>query len=435
MNQNIRIAHENNATVLPNGTVQSRICFETKRNNNIMVLGTSGSGKTRCIVIPNICTMNGSYIITDPKGNLYRNYSAMLKQHGYKVIHLDFIHPERSQKYNPFTYIRNSDDIMKLSKMVVYSESTGKEPDPFWNHASEMLLSALISFLIEVKKLNTMYHVPELAKWKCNFLDVYSLLDMIDPDSISDGKICEIDREFHLLERLWKQYMKTDSSACRQWKKFNQNPPKTLACVVMTLNSIVSELDTDGIRLMLSENEINIEEIAMQKTAVFVEISDTDRSKDLLANIFYSQAMNTLCMVADAQHDSRLPIPVQFILDDFGTNCRINGFENMIANIRSREISVMLMLQSQSQLECSYGVSAHTILENCDTTIYMGGNDSATAEIIARRCNVPVYQVLNMPISTNWIIRRGEKPVFGNTIDLTEYELLPERQKTPELTF
>lgn len=434
MNQNIKLAHQSNATVLPNGTLQSRISWQTKRNNNIMVLGTSGSGKTRGLVMPNICAMLGSYVISDPKGNLYRNYSAQFQQNGYHVIHLDFIHPENSQKYNPFAYLQNSDDIMRLSKMIVYAEATGNEPDAFWNHSSELLFSTLIAFLMEVNQLQQKYYVPEFVKWEYNLLDIYTLLDMIDPESISDNKPCEIDREFHLLERIWKQYEKTESVACRMWRKFNQNPPKTLACVVMTLHSILTELDTAGIRQMLSRNEVDFASIGSQKTIVFVEISDTDRSKDLLANIFYSQAMNALCTFADSKPDSRLPVPVQFILDDFGTNCKIKGFENMIANIRSREISVMLMLQSQTQLEANYGVSAHTIMENCDTTIYMGGNDPVTAETIAKRCNVPVYQILNMPISTNWVICRGEKPVFGHTIDISEYELLPVRSRFTERT-
>lgn len=426
----IREAHRINATVLPNGTLQSRKCYETKLNNNILIFGTSGSGKTRGAVIPNICTMLDSYIISDPKGSLYRNYAPMLQRHGYRIVHLDFICPERSQKYNPLLYVRSSDDIMKLAKMIVYSDSTGKEPDPFWNHASVMLFSTLISFLVEMHTLKTRYHEPEAEEWNCTLLDIPRLLDCINPEMISDGKICEIDRQFQKLQRLWQQYTAKESSACRQWKKFNQNPPRTLATVVMTLYSALAELDTEGIRSMTSGDETRIAEIGQQKTAVFVEISDTDRSKDLFANIFYGQAMNLLCSVADAQKDSRLPVPVQFILDDFGTNCRIDGFENMIANIRSRSISVMLLLQSQSQLESSYGISAHTIMENCDTTIYMGGNDSATAGVIAKRCNVPVYRILNMELCSNWTIRRGSEPKFGRTVDISEYQLLPERDRT-----
>ena len=423
MNQNIKIAHQSNATVLPNGTLQSRNCYETRRNNNYLIFGTSGSGKTRNIVKPNICSMVGSYVISDPKGNLYRNYATMFLKNGYKVTHMDFIHPECSQNYNPLHDLHTSDDIMKLSKMIVYSDYTGKENDPFWNHAALMLLSALISFLIEVRDLKIKYHDMELACWNCYLMEIPILLTCMNPDAISKNKICQMDKYFQILQRLWRQYTGKESSAYRQWKKFTQNPEKTLATVIMTLNAKLAELDTEGIRKMTSSNDICMDEIGMKKSAIFVEISDTDRSKDLLANIFYWQAMNRLCTIADAQSDSQLPVPVQFILDDFGTNCRIEGFENMIANIRSRGISAMLMLQSASQLEASYQVSAHTIMENCDTTIYMGGNDYITAELIAKRCNVPVHRILNMPVGTNWIIRRGIQPQFHRTVDFAEYEL------------
>lgn len=428
MNNNIIQAHYSNATILPNGTLQSRNSFETRLNNNVLIFGTSGSGKTRSAVIPNICTMLDSYIISDPKGNLFRNYAPMLRQHNYKIVHLDFIHPERSQKYNPLEYLYSSDDVMKLARMIVYSQSNGRESDPFWNQANVMLMSALITYLLEIQQLKTKYHAPEVAQYNCSLMELPDLLACINPDEISKGKICEMDRYFHVLQRLWKYYTGKESSACRQWKKFNQNPEKTLATVIMTMNAVLAEMDTDGIRKMTVEDEVHIEQIGLQKTAVFVEISDTDRSKDLFANIFYSQAMNVLCNLADMQPSSSLPIPVRFLLDDFGTNCRIEGFENMIANIRSRGISAMLMLQSKAQLEASYDVSAHTIMENCDTTVYMGGNDHATAEVIAKRCNMPIHRILNMPLGMNWTLRRGTQPYMSRTVDIDEYELLPEQE-------
>ena len=146
-------------------------------------------------------------------------------------------------------------------------------------------------------------------------------------------------------------------------------------------------------------NTVDFKAIGQEKTIVFLGISDTDRSKDLLANIFYSQAMNELCTFADEEcKDNRLPVPVRFILDDFGTNARIHGFENMISNIRSRDISAALILQSEAQLKQWYGASSHTILDNCDTIVYMGGNDVETARMISERCNQPLQKVLNMPI-------------------------------------
>lgn len=189
-------------------------------------------------------------------------------------------------------------------------------------------------------------------------------------------------------------------------------------------------LETPEINKLMSDDDVDIMSIAQKKTVVFVEISDTDRSKDFLANLFYSQAMNILCSYADENCEGgRLPVPIRFILDDFGTNCRIEGFENMISNIRSREISAMIILQSRSQLISGYGENAHTIIDNCDTMIYMGGNDIETARMISTRCNKPVHRVPDMPVGTNRVFRRGERPVFSETKDITMYSIdtLPTR--------
>ena len=177
-------------------------------------------------------------------------------------------------------------------------------------------------------------------------------------------------------------------------------------------------------------NTVDFKAIGQEKAIVFLGISDTDRSKDILANIFYSQAINELCSFADEEcKGNRLPIPVRFILDDFGTNAQIHGFENMISNIRSRDISAALILQSETQLRHGYGESSHNIIDNCDTIIYMGGNDVETARMISERCNQPLLKVLNMPIGTNWIFRRGEQPKFSETIDLSEYCIIEKGYK------
>ena len=188
---------------------------------------------------------------------------------------------------------------------------------------------------------------------------------------------------------------------------------------------MITTFDTEGMRYMTSgDRTVDLKAIGKEKVIVFLGISDTDRSKDVIANIFYSQAMNELCSFADEEcEDSRLPVPVRFILDDFGTNCRICGFENMISNIRSRGISAVLILQSESQLTQGYGESSHTILGNCDTIVYMGGNDVETARMISERSNQPLHKILEMPLGTNWLFRRGSAPKFSHTADLSEYHI------------
>jgi type IV secretion system protein VirD4 len=183
-----------------------------------------------------------------------------------------------------------------------------------------------------------------------------------------------------------------------------------------------SAIDTEELAEMMKYDEIDIKSIGMRKTAVFVEVSDSDRSMDTLINMFFTQAMNQLCTYADEDCiDNQLPVPVRFFMDDFATNCRIDNFENMVSNIRSRKISVILILQSLAQLEESYGKSAHTIADDCDTLIYMGGNDPETAHSIAIRCNKTTNTILHMPLKTSWIFRRGEKPYMCKNMELDDY--------------
>lgn len=183
--------------------------------------------------------------------------------------------------------------------------------------------------------------------------------------------------------------------------------------------------DTRELREMLSYDETNIQDIGKKKTALFVVVSDMDRSFDKLANIFFTQAMAELCRVADQEcEDQRLPLPVRFILDDFATNCKIEQFPRMISSIRSRGISTMLMIQSESQLRTSYTTDDKTIISNCDTYVYLGGNDVETAQAVAHRCDVPLRKILEMPVGTCWIFRRGEKAYNGKIFDLDQYQQL-----------
>lgn len=405
-------AHRSASMILPNGQLYCMDTMRTRLNNNVIILGTSGSNKTRSTVIPNILSCVGSYIVTDPKGNLYDRYGAYMREQGYQVRHLDLIHPERSDHYNPLRYIHSTNDILKLSNQIVYAgPSMARSNDPFWERASEMLLSAMIGYILEGGKEVT----PNLH-------GVIRMLSNIDTDKLSSGRECELDRMFRRLREQRAEAGEEESWAYQQYQKFRNTPPKTYDCVIITLQAILGGLDTKEIREMMREDVFDLPSIGSEKTIVFVEISDTDRSKDTLANIFYSQAMNELCSWADEVcPNSALEIPVRFILDDFGTNCRIDGFQNMISNIRSRNISAMLILQSESQLMAGYGDSAHTIMDNCDTLVYTGGNDVETAAMISKRSDRSLRQILYMPVGTNWLFRRGQQPLFSRTVDLSEY--------------
>lgn len=411
---NICDASTDKLYILPNGETFDFDPMKTRLNNNVMVIGGSGSSKTRGVVIPNTLAATGSYIISDPKGSIFRKYSGYMQKRGYNVIHLDFIHPDRSDGYNMFDYVESPNDILKLAHYMVYAGKNSESiADPFWDSSSEILLSSLIGSLI-----------ASGIRDKSNIAGITELLTMIDAQSLEAGGKCKLDYYFDKL--CLRTQGKNDIAewSRKQFNKFRQTPPKTLNCILTTLQGTIGNLDTPEINQMMLQTTIEFEKLGTEKTVVFVEVSDTDRSKDILINTFYTQAINALCTFADERcENSSLPVPVRFFLDDFGTNCKIEGFENMISNIRSRNISALIVLQSESQLMKGYGFSAHTIIDNCDTLIYMGGNDVDTATTIAKRANKPLSRILDMPVGTNWVFRRGEKPRYSRTIDIDEYTM------------
>lgn len=393
-----------NEMIIAEGVSYSLNCYETKLNNNVLVVGTSGAGKTRSIVTPNLLQATGSYVVSDPKGNLYEKYGPYLKNQGYEVKKLDFTDPENSAHYNFFKYIRKTQDINKISHMIIYSKGQdGYKPDPFWDEASELLLQALIAYLYEGFRSSEQ-----------NLRSVQKLIDACNIDENDSGSATILDK---LMEAHEKEY--EDSYAVSQYKKFRVAAGKTLKSILISLNARIGQFDTPELRELTKYDTIRISGIGMKPSAVFVVVSDTDRSLDGLANLFFTQAMNELCWQADKRcKGNTLPVPVRFILDDFATNCKIAEFPRMIASIRSRGISTMLMIQSEAQLEEGYNKDARTIIGNCDTYVYLGGNDVDTAEAVARRCDVPLKKILNMPVETNWIFRRGQEPVNSKNYNI-----------------
>lgn len=381
-------------------------CYETQLNNNVLVVGASGAGKTRSIVTPNLLEATGSYIVSDPKGNLYRQYYPYLTEQGYSVKILDFTNPESSDRYNFFDYINSTQDIVSIAHMLIYNSENKSYQDPFWDQASQLLLQALISYLIERQ-------VPEER-------NLHSLLKLVNI-CCSNG---DLDHKETLMDSLMKDHARAnpDSYAVRTYEKFRTAASKTLRSILITVNAKLGLFDTPEIKKMTETDDIDISWVGKRKTAVFVVVSDTDRSMDPLVNLFFTQAMNQLCRFADKVcKNNCLPVPVRFILDDFATNCKIAEFPRMIASIRSRGISTMLMIQAESQLVKCYGDDWATIIGNCDTYVYLGGNDVKTAQAVAERADVPVKKILNMPVGTNWVFRRGQAPTNGRNFNLEAY--------------
>lgn len=400
-----------NRMILGENQIYSLDCYETQLNNNVLIVGTSGSGKTRSVVTPNILEASGSYVISDPKGSLYKKYGKYLQQKGYKVKKLDFANNNNTCHYNFFHYIHNTRDILKMAHILM-AENKESSADPFWVESSEILLQAVMGYLYETCDLE-----------ECTLNNILWLISLCTVEEFdADSKT--------MLDKLFDDYRKVnpDSFAVGQYDKFRIAAGRTLKSIMISVNARLASYDIPEIRDMTKTDDIDIVSIGEEKTALFVVVSDTDRSLDGLANIFFTQAMNELCNHADNNCiNESLPIHVRFILDDFATNCRIYDFPRMIASIRSRNISAMIIIQSEGQLRNFYKDDDKTIIGNCDSYLYLGCNDVNTAIEISKRANVPLSKILYMPVGTNWLFRRGQEPINGTNINLDKYLVQNER--------
>lgn len=388
--------------ILGNDQVYSLDCFETKLNNNVLVVGGSGSGKTTGVVIPNIEEAFGSYIITDPKGNLYRKLGSSLKEKGYRVLNLDLSMPNGHTGYNFFDYIETEQDVIKVAHILMCGAGHGgfDGHNAYFYQTGELMLGSAIA---SVKWLES--YKPDL---KCldPLLNYCQRSLMGGPNKNYDPSAPD-------------DYEEWASLSDRLAVNLHDLASDTASSISSTIASVLGKLNTKGVEdMMLSnKNKIDIKDIGRRKTALFVTVSDTDRSMDVLVNIFSTQAMNVLCRYADTEcKNESLPVPVRFIMDDFATNCTIEDFPRMISSIRSRNISAMIMIQAESQLEDRFGKEAFTIISNCDSYLYMGGNDLETAKRVAERADIPFKKVLYMPVGTNWLFRRGQEPINGKNI-------------------
>ena len=392
-----------NSMILAQDQFYSLNCHETQLNNNVLVVGTSGAGKTRSIVTPNLLQATGSYILSDPKGNLYRQYKDYLEEQGYTVRKLDFTNPTDSAHYNFFKYINSTQDIVKIAHMLIYQRKEGGHSDPFWDEASQLLVQSVMAYLKEA--------------WGAEEQTLHKIMKLIATFE-SNG---DLNMSKSALDRLMREWGEEhpDSYAISAYNQFRVAADKTLRSILISTNARLGRFDTPELNHLMADDDIDIASIGRKKTALFVIVSDTDRSLDGLVNIFFTQAMNELCRYADTRcKNYSLPVPVRFILDDFATNCKIEEFPRMIASIRSRGISTMLMIQAESQLTESFGYDGRTIIGNCDTYVYLGGNDMDTAKAVAERCDLPVKKILNMPVGRNWIFRRGQNPIYGENFNL-----------------
>lgn len=399
--------------ILAEGRTTSNDTWATGRNNNDLIIGPSGAGKTRGYVLPNILQCNESIIVTDTKGALHGQVGHILAKHGYDVLEINLSDCLASPTgYNPLEYVRydghrdkySEQDIMTVAAAIVPDEP--RNDDPYWHRAARMLLESLIGYVLEClpEDEHDLTSAVELFQ-RLNdgtFDRLISELGEINPDSfaVSRYKMCASCRQ---AERMW-------------------------ASVVGILAEKLSVLTFDGARALLTNKKrIDFRALGHKKTAVFLGISDTDRSMDRLAGLFYSQALHVLSDEADHSPGHRLAVPVRLILDDFAAGAPIEDFDKITSVIRSREISVSIILQSVTQLEALYGAArAATIINNCDQLLYLGGQDVGTARLISTKANKSVNTILQMPLSDAWLFVRGEKPQQVHKYDLTAHPLYHE---------
>ena len=413
----------NNYRILADGHIISNDTWQTGLNNNDLIIGPSGAGKTRGYVIPNILQCNESMVVADTKGAICPAVRPILENAGYHVLEINLADCALSPYgYNPLAYIRrgrdgkfSEQDILTLAACVVPVETVR---DPYWENMARIYLESAIAYVLEAlpqeeQDFNSVVRLAGEMGQGGKYRKLMDELEVIDPDSFA-------------------------LSRYRMCQSVSQNASTTSACIHSFLASKISPLAFDGAKgLLKNPDKVNIKRIGRKKTAVFLTISDTDSSLYRLANIFYTQALHTLCALADKSAGHRLKIPVRFYLDDFASNVVIPDFDKIISVIRSREISVSIIIQSLSQLESIYGqAKAMTIINNCDNLLCLGtGRDLETARYISYQVNKPVSAVLNTPLDDAWLLTRGETAQKVRKYDLKSHRLynrLPEAQVQPE---
>ena len=373
-----------------------RVSNDTRKtglNNNDMIVGPTGSGKTRGYVMPLLAESTESMIISDTKGNLYDKYSSALSARGYKVIKLDLVQGKDSAAYNPMDFIRydqssrryNENDIRTLTGMLLPTPEAST--DPFWTDSARIVLESLIAYTFEATPADSHHFGTVIELFKAWDPDIYSKLfselEALDPESFAASR-------FAMYKNIWKA-------------------DRTAACIRQFVAQALSCFD--GIqtgKIFFKRTGFSFREMGNRKTALFLNISDTDHSRDSLVNIFYSQALHQLILTADSSPDSHLKVPVRIIFDDFAAGTMIPNFDKIISVIRSREISVSLILQSISQLESLYSHSkAMTIINNCDHLLYLGGTDVGTADYISTKADVRSATILNLSLTDCLLFERG----------------------------
>ena len=376
------------------------------RNKNVIVIGGSGSGKTRFYVKPNLMQMpkNVSYVVTDPKGTIIIECGKMLVNEGYVVKVLNTINFRKSMHYNPFHYIRSEKDILKLvNTIIANTKGEGeKSSEDFWIKAERLLYTALIGYI--------WYEAPEEEQ---NFSTLLEFINASETREDDESFKNAVDELFEELEADNPEHF-----AVRQYKKYKLAAGKTAKSILISCGARLAPFDIQELRDLMAYDELELDMLGERRTAMFVIISDTDDTFNFVVAIMYTQLFNLLCDKADDEHGGRLPYHVRLLLDEFANIGSIPKFDKLIATIRSREISASIILQSQSQLKTIYKDAAETITGNCDTMLFLGGKESSTLKEISETLGKETIDLLNTSDT------RGQSQSYGMNYQKTGKELM-----------
>lgn len=355
------------------------------RNKNVLIIGGSGSGKTRFFVKPNLmqCVSDKypcSFIVTDPKGSILVECGSLLQRSGYRIKVLNTINFKKSMNYNPLAYIHSEKDILKLVNcLILNTKGEGKSNDPFWEKAETLLYTALIGYLYDV--------APAEDR---NFAMLVSMINAMEVREDDEDFKNPVDLMFEALEEREPEHF-----AVRQYKKFKLAAGKTAKSILISCAARLAPFDIAELRELTAYDELELDTLGDQKSALFIIISDTDDTFNFLVSLCYTQLFNLLCEKADDVYGGRLPVHVRCLIDECANIGQIPRLEKLMATIRSREISACLVLQTQSQLKAQYKDSADTICGNCDSVIFLGGKEKTTLKELSEALGRETIDTLN----------------------------------------
>ena len=373
------------------------------RNKNVLVVGGSGSGKTRFWLKPNLLQCHSSYVVTDPKGSIVVECGNALLKNGYRLKILNTINFSKSMHYNPFAYIHSEKDILKLvTALMTNTKGEGSGGDPFWEKSERLLLTALIAYLH--------YEAPVEEQNFATLLEMLNTMQVLEDDEEYQNPVDL------LFEELAKK--KPNSFAGRQYKLYKLAAGKTMKSILISCGARLAPFDIQEIRDATMYDELELDKLGDRKTALFLIMSDTDSTFNFLISMVYTQLFNLLCDKADDQYGGKLPVHVRCLIDECANIGQIPNLEKLVATIRSREISACLVLQARSQLKAIYKDNADTIVGNMDSQIFLGGSEPTTLKDLSEMLGKETIDAFNTSDT------RGNSPSYGTTFQKMGHELL-----------